>query len=130
MKRSSLGDNILIFLGAVVAVAAVTIADNNGMPQKWHAAVVGTIVPFLVEVWLCRMRWTYWSFWAAFSICLAVHLAATWILFEYILLNVRTIPLLAWFPVVFIEVFVLFVVVQRLDDKFAGRMRQPSSPPE
>jgi hypothetical protein len=129
-KRSSLAENVLILLGVVIAVEAVRVADNHGVPQKWHAAVLGTLVPFLSMVWFYRMRWSRWSFWASLSICLAVHVAATWIFFQYVLLNVQHVALLVCYPIVLIEVFVLAVVVQRLDDKFAGRVRRPSPRPD
>lgn len=120
-KPSSFGENIVLLTGAAIAIAAVTLADRYGAPQKWHAAVVGTVVPFLVIVWVYRMRWPKWTFWASLTMCLAVHATAIYIFFALILRNLKSLPLVVWFPVVFIEVFVLLVVVQRLDDKFGGR---------
>jgi hypothetical protein len=120
-KRSSFAENVLILCGAVIAIAAVTVADRHGAPQRWHAAVTGTVVPFLVIVWIYRMRWPRWTFWASLTTCLAVHVIAIYIFFAYVLRNVKSLALLLWFPVMFIEVFVLLVVVQRLDDKFGGR---------
>jgi hypothetical protein len=55
------------------------------------------------------------------AICLAVHSLTIWILFQYVLMNVRTLGLLLWLPVAFIETFALFVVVKQVEEKLTGK---------
>jgi hypothetical protein len=120
-KRSAFWENGLILLGALVALVIVRIADKSGMPKRWHAAVLGTIVPFLTVVWFYRARWSRWSLWAALTVCLLIHLSATWILFQFIMANVQNIGLLLWFPVAFVESFALLLVVTAVENLFLGK---------
>jgi len=114
-------ENFGIVIGALVALALVTITDRRGMPHKWHTAIFGTIVPFGFVMSRFRMRWNRLSFWAALTICLAIHTAAIWIFFQYVLSNAQTIGLLLWLPLAFIEAFALLVVVKRLEEKLTGK---------
>ena len=110
-----------MILGAVVALALATIADRRGMPQKWHAAIVGTVVPFGVVVLSYRLRWRRWSFWASLAICLIVHTLAIWTIFQYALWDVHTLGTLVWTPVAFVEMFVLLVALKRIEDLLTGK---------
>jgi hypothetical protein len=108
---------LLVAFALVLALAA----DRRGMPQKWHAAIVGTVTPFGVCVYSVRVAWTRWSFWVALSILFAVHLFAIWIFYEYVLLNVKILGTIYSFPVAFVEAFVLLFAVKILEEKLTGK---------
>jgi hypothetical protein len=120
-KPSKAADYALVVFGVVLAVASAILMGQMGMPQKWHAAGFGTIVPFGVVVSLLRSRWLRWSFWVSLLICLAIHLVAFWIFFEYVLLNIRHIATLTWAPVAFVETFALLVAVVKVEEKLSGK---------
>jgi hypothetical protein len=120
-RRASVRENLALVVAGMIGLALAIIADQRGMPQKWHAAIVGTVVPFAVVILSYRRRWTYWSFWASWSICLALHSLIIWILFQYVLSGVQHLGTVFWFPVALIEVFVLIVAIKRVEDKLTGR---------
>jgi hypothetical protein len=120
-KRLLSRENIGIVIGMLITLALATITDRRGMPHKWHTAIFGTILPFMVVILSFPLRWKRLSFWAAFTICLAIHTVTIWIFFQYALLNVRTFGLLLWLPVAFVETFVLFVAVKRVEEKLTGK---------
>lgn len=101
----------------VVGVALGVILYSLGLKQKWDAATVGTIAPFWYVASVFRTRWASLSFWAVISLCLVVHLGATWAVFKILLGSVDRIGLLAWIPVMMIEGFCLYVVVDAADRK-------------
>jgi hypothetical protein len=77
--KSSTRENIGIVIALVLTVVLVTVTDRLGMPQKWHAAIVGTLTSFCVVVLSYRLRWSRWSFWTALGVCLTIHSIAIWI---------------------------------------------------
>jgi hypothetical protein len=119
--RASTRENVLIALSVVLALALVAIFDWRGMPQKWHAAIVGTIIPFMAVIARYRLRWRRWSFWISLGICFSVHSIAIWIVFKYVLWNVRGLGILIWAPVALVEMFVLLVVVRILEQSLTGK---------
>jgi hypothetical protein len=94
--------------------------NHHGMQQKWHAAVVGTVVPFGVVITLFRDRWLRWSFWGSLAICFGVHLIGIWLFFRYVLSKIQSFGFLLWLPVVFVEAFLLLVVVAKIEEKLTG----------
>jgi hypothetical protein len=112
---------IPLLVGGILALLLATLSDRAGMPQKWHAAIVGTEAPFFVILVMYRSRWQYWRFWAALMICLAVHGIALYIFFRHVLSNVQVLGIMEWFPVSFIEGFVLYVAVQKVEQRLAAR---------
>ncbi len=59
----------------------------------------------------------------ALSICLAGHILAIWILFQFVLWNVRTLGMLIWYPIAFVEYFVLLVLVKKVEEKLPGKWK-------
>jgi 4-hydroxybenzoate polyprenyltransferase len=114
-------ENIGILFGLAISLALAIIADRRGMPHKWHTAIFGTTVPFGVVVLSYPLRWRRMSFWAALTICLAIHTVAIWIFFQYVLSNTQTFGLLLWLPVAFIEAFALLLAVKRIEEKLTGK---------
>ncbi|MGB6822662.1 MAG: hypothetical protein WBE21_11325 [Candidatus Acidiferrales bacterium] len=119
-NRSSRKQNLIIWTTGLIALALVILADHNGLPQKWHTAIFGTVAPFGFVVAIYPRRWGTWSFWAAFAICFAVHLLAMWILFQYVILGVAPGWAL-WTPIAFVECFVLLVAVRRIENRLLGK---------
>jgi protein-S-isoprenylcysteine O-methyltransferase Ste14 len=78
------------------------------MPQKWHAAIFGALVPFATVVSIKRTSWMRWTFWTTLAACFVVNLLLLWIFFEFFLRNVTTFGWIWWVPVAFVEaVFLL-----------------------
>jgi hypothetical protein len=119
--RSSTRENILILLSVVLALVLVEVSDRQGIPQKWHAAIVGTIIPFMAVVARYRLRWRQWYFWISLGICFLIHTIAIWIVFKYVLWNVRGLGILLWAPIAFVEMFVLLIAVRRLEQLLTGK---------
>jgi|SRR6185437_5023350 len=119
-NQRSTKENIIVGLCMVATLALLILADRNGLPQKWHTAIFGTVAPFGFVVATYPRRWGTWSFWAAFSICFAVHLLAVWILFQYVILGVAPGWAL-WTPIAFVECFVLLVAVRRIENRLLGK---------
>jgi hypothetical protein len=105
----------------VVGLGLAVVSDRNGMPQKWHAAISGTVVPFGVAVMALRGRWSKWTFWEALTGCLVVHLFVIWVFFQYVLANILLLGTMYWFPVAFVEVFVLIVAVKKVEEQLTGK---------
>ena len=120
-KRLFSRENIAYFAMGVVTLALAIIADNRGMPHKWHTAIFGTVVPFTCIVISLPSRWRQWSFWVALTICLAVHIIAMWFFFQYVLVSAQGIGLLLWFPIAVIELVVLLVAVKRIAERLDGK---------
>src|SRR5450759_714469 len=72
--NSSTSEKMGIFLGVVVVLALAELADRNGLPQKWHAAIIGSVCPFTVVILIHRQKWNLWKFSASLTACLVVHL--------------------------------------------------------
>jgi ABC-type iron transport system FetAB permease component len=120
-KRVLTRENFGILVMALLALALATITDRRGMPHKWHAAILGTVIPFGVVVLSYPLRWSRWSFWVSLGICLIVHTLAIWIVFQHILSNIQNLGILLWLPIAFIEMFVLLVAVKRVEEKLTGK---------
>jgi len=127
-SRSSTTENFAILVGIIITIALAITADRNGMPQKWHAAIFGTTVPFGVALVSYRARWTRWSFWSALAICLVVHSLIIWVVFQYVLANVYHFGWALWFPIAFVEAFVLLVAVQKVEEILTGRHERAKLP--
>jgi hypothetical protein len=105
----------------MIALALAVLSSRRGMPQKWDAAIFGTAVPFSVVVMNFRRWWLRWSFWLSFLICLALHTFVLWFVFEHVFSGVQSIGTLVWFPVAFVESFVLIVFVIRINRWLTGQ---------
>jgi hypothetical protein len=84
------------------------------------AAIFGTLLPFWVALVSYQLKWSRWSFWASLAICLAVHLLGIWIFFRYVLMDVRHLGIVLWFPVTFVETFFLLFFVKELEEKLSN----------
>jgi hypothetical protein len=120
-NKSSSKEDAYGWVFVFLCLVAVIFADRHGMPQKWQAAIVGTFLPFAVVITTLRARWRHWSFWLSLGICFSVHIFIVFIFFEYVLINVQKLAILAWSPVALIEVFLLLIAVKRVEEKITGK---------
>jgi hypothetical protein len=120
--RSSIRENLGILIGVTVTIVAAIIMDGRGMPQRWHAAIFGTTVPFVFVVLSYPSAWLRrWSFWTSVAICLALHLVGIWILFQYGLTQIPRLGWGLWLPIAAVEAVVLLVAVKKIEEKLTGK---------
>ena len=103
----------------MVILAAVIFLDRMGAPEKWHAAVYGTVVPFATVLSVYHHKWAHWHFWASLGICFAVHLVVLWYVFDKVW-PLQTMGILIWTPVMFVEGILIFGLVPALERKLKG----------
>ena len=119
-KRVLTKENFILGLCAAATLALVLIADHNGLPQKWHTAIFGTVAPFCIVLMCYPSRRHRWSFLVAFAICFVVHSVAIWVLFQYLILGVAPGWDL-WTPIVIVESFLLLVTIKIIENKLLGK---------
>jgi hypothetical protein len=122
MKMSQAWTDRIVTIGAcVVAVVAAIMTHRAGMPQKWHAAIFGALVPFATVIGIKRTSWLRSTFWMTLMVCFVVNLLLIWFFFEYILWNVTTFGWIWWVPVAFVETFVLLHFQTKRERKLRAR---------
>lgn len=110
-------ENLIVSAMALLALGLVITTDRLGLPEKWHAAVVGTLVTF-GGVGLCFPRfWRRPFFWLLMAACFAVHCLVLVLLFAVILSNVKVVGTFAWYPVAFAEGLMLLGIVTKFTRK-------------
>ena len=112
-KRILVSDDAVLWIGTGLVLAAAIIFDRQGMPQRWHAAIMWTAVAFGPPTVVRRKRWNSWPFWLCWIIYLSVHLALMWVLFAYLLTKVRVLGTLYVVPFAAIEALVLLVLLSK-----------------
>jgi uncharacterized membrane protein HdeD (DUF308 family) len=106
-----ISENSYVLGGALCALAIAVIADHHGMPQKWHAAIVGTLIAFGGSIWALKRKWGTAKFWPAVIFCLGFHSVLTWYVFQRLLAEVSNIGILVWSPVGFAEGVILLMAI-------------------
>ena len=124
-KHLSAREKLALVIIFAVTVVGVILSDRIGMPQKWHAAIVGTTFPFVFVIFIYPSSWwRRWSFWAALTICLITHLIAIWAFFQFALRNVNTLGWALWIPIAFVEAFVLIFAIKKIADAINGKREE------
>ncbi|GAC1662811.1 MAG: hypothetical protein NVS9B4_16890 [Candidatus Acidiferrum sp.] len=121
IKRASAIENAFVVIIGVLSLVAVVVMDNHGAPRRWHAAIGATLIPFGFVVYAYRRRLLRWSFWPSFAACLLVHGVLIFICFQYILRDVEYVSILIWFPVAFVEAWLLLIAMKRVEEKLTGK---------
>ena len=116
--RSS--EKLILAVAALIALALAEVASRRGMPQRWDVAIAGTVVPFGVALMNFRRLWSRISFWISFLICLAAHTFVIWVVFQRLLASIQRMGIIFWVPIMFIELFVLIVVIARIYRMLSG----------
>ena len=101
-------------IAVVIALIAVVFLDRIGAPQKWHAAVYGTVVSFSTVISLYHHKWTHWQFWVSVGVCFAAHLFAVWYVLEKVW-PMKTMGILMWIPLMFPETILVYGLVPVLE---------------
>jgi hypothetical protein len=112
-KQILISDDTASWIGVALALAAAIVFGRYGMPQKWHAAIMWTVVAFGPPTVTRRKRWGSPSFWGLWTLFLALHLLIMWIVFYYLLAKVKVLGTLYVVPLAAIEAFVLLVLFSK-----------------
>jgi ABC-type Fe3+-siderophore transport system permease subunit len=122
MKNNNVwSDRILGISVGVVTLAVASITDRAGMPQKWHAAILGALVPFAAIVSIKRTSWPRPTLWTTLGACLAASLLLISTFFQFALSDVTTFGWIWWVPVAFIETVVILHFQPKLERKLRAR---------
>ncbi len=113
-KRMSLGDNVIVWSAAVVALIAAVILDKGSAPHKWHAAIMWTGVALYGVLIFGRRKWGSWRFWLFCVLCLGLHGFAMWLIFGRFLPRL-ILGTLYVVPLAFIEAILLVGIFSRLE---------------
>ncbi len=117
-KHEHLSDNTLSWIAVALSLLVVVVLDKEGMPQKWHAAVMWTLCAFGPVTVMHRKRWRIWSFWTSWILYLGVHLLIVLALFVYVLGSVRILGTLYVVPFGLVEsLFLLGLLSERRQPK-------------
>ncbi len=114
-------DRVLGICVFVVTLAAASMTDRAGMPQKWHAAILGALVPFAAIVSIKRASWSRPTFWTTLGACFAANSLLICIFFEVVLRGVTTFGWIWWVPVAFIETVALLHFQPKLERKLRAK---------
>jgi hypothetical protein len=119
-QRASFWENFILILIGVSGFFVAVSADSRGIPRKWVTALFGTLIPFGLVIYL-RRRNLRWLFWFALATCLSVHLVIVWIFFQFVLADFKNFSILLWLPVMLAEIFVLLIVIKRIEGRVSGK---------
>ncbi|MGD0736183.1 MAG: hypothetical protein ABR976_13600 [Terracidiphilus sp.] len=112
-KQTVFSDNLLEWIIAGLALAAVIVFGRLGMPQKWNAAIVWTAVAFGPPLLARRKVWNSQSFWTSWAIYLILHSALMWVIFAYLLAKVKTLGMVFVVPFAAIEAFTILILLSK-----------------
>jgi hypothetical protein len=86
----------------------------------------GNAVHVLLCPYACREILRRLSFWLSFLICFLIHTIVLFIFFKYILSDWQSLCIWLRLPVVLAEIFVLLIVIKRMEDLLQGERRLES----
>lgn len=112
-KHTEVSENAISWMVMGLVLVAAIIFGRLGMPQRWHAAIMWTVVAFGPATMMRRKRWRSFSFWGKWAIYLSLHLLLMWVLFEFLLAKMAVIGTLYAVPFAAIEGFVLLVLFSK-----------------
>ena len=98
----------------IATLAASRMTDHAGMPQRWHAAIIGILLPFSSIIGIKRTSWLRPTFWTSLSGCFVLNFLLIVSFFEFVLRGVRAFGWIWWVPVAFVEILGMH--------RFAGTM--------
>ena len=103
---------------AVTLVAAATVIIMRA-PDRWFAAIFITVSTFSGIICYFKRRWNSAVFWAVIAIGFLTQCLLMWLIFGIALRQVEDVGLLPCIPFIFIEAFVLYHTVRRLDNQLS-----------
>jgi hypothetical protein len=120
-RRVAIRDNVVLLIACLLCLVILLLMSHFGMPQKWHAAIAWTAVPFSVMVMMYHRYWSQWRFWVSLSICLLMHIGLMWVIFAKLLADVKWLGTMYVIPFEFVELFILLGAVGMLMRKLGQR---------
>lgn len=105
----------------MATLAAAMMMDRAGMPQKWHAAILGTLVLFAAILSIKRNSWSRPTFWASLGACFVANALLICFFFGVLLQGVATCGWIWWVPVPFIETVALLHFQPKLERKLRAK---------
>ena len=120
-KGVSFGQNALLLLIGAFAYILAGALREHGIEQRWGTAILGTLIPFGLVIYLSRKRQLRWAFCVSLAICLFLHSIAMFFVFRYVLTNFDRFSPLLWLPFMLIETVMLLIVVKRIEELLTGK---------
>lgn len=105
----------------VATFAAATMTDRAGMPQRWHAAIVGILLPFSSIISIKRTSWPRPTFWTSLGGCLVLNFLLIASFFEFVLRSVRVFGWIWWVPVAFVQTLGMLYLQPKLERTLRAR---------
>jgi len=119
MNKHSLSDNVLSWIAVVFALVAAIILDENGTTNKWHAAIIWTVVTFYTVLILGRRKWKSWRFWVLYAFFVVAHTFTMWVLFAMLLPRLL-LGILYVFPPAFVESILIVGLISKVETKIGS----------
>lgn len=114
--RVAASDEVLGWVGIALVLVAAIVLDKGSAPHKWHAAIMWTFVALFGLLILGRKKRASWLFWIFFTVSLAVHVFAMWLIFAQLLPRL-ILGTLYVVPLAFVESVLLLVLFSTLERK-------------
>jgi len=122
MKNKHVWTDRFVGICLVVATfAAVTMTDRAGMPQRWHAAIVGILLPFASIISIKRTSWPRPTFWTSLGGCFVLNFLLIASFFEFVLRGVRVFGWIWWVPVAFVQTLGMLYLQPKLERTLRAR---------
>lgn len=115
-RGTALQNVVLFSLTLAAAIAALILKA----PDKWLAAIYETVVTFGGLICFFRLRWRYRRFWLIVASAFSLHLALSWVTFEFLLRDREDVSLAVCVPFIFLEASALYLCVRALEPKLPG----------
>jgi hypothetical protein len=82
-------------------LAAARMTNRAGMPPRWHAAIVGALLPSSSIISIRRTSWSRATFWTMLAGCFVLNSLLIAVCFEFLLGGVEGLGWIWWVPVAF-----------------------------
>jgi hypothetical protein len=105
------------------AFAAAWMTDRAGMPQRWHAAIVGVLLPFASIISIKRTSWSRVTFWTSLTGCFVLNFLLIAGCFEFFLEGVETFGWIWWVPAAFVQTLALLYLQPKLERTLRAKCR-------
>jgi hypothetical protein len=120
-RRGSFREYAFLFAFGVVGFVLAGAAHQRGIARKWVTALLGTMLTFGFVIHAHRGRLLRSSVWVSLAICMAAHVLAIGIVFKYFLGIFSDFSPLLWFPVAFLEIWILLIATKRIQTRLTGQ---------
>jgi hypothetical protein len=119
-SHARLSDSAIGWIAAALALVAAIILDKGDAPHRWHAAIMWTLCAFGSVIILSRRKWGSRRFWVPFTVCLALHVVAMWVIFARIFASLTVLGTLYAIPLAFVEAIFLSGIISVMERKLGS----------